>query len=198
MDTLTAGFADPVLAAQATFRAVMDATARPGTVVPVIDTVAAPPPLAAATAAVALMLVDGDTPVWLDPRLAAAPEVAAWLRFHTGAPLVDRPADAAFAILADPAAAPPFEDFSLGTLDDPDRSATLILQVERFDHGAPLVLSGPGIADRATLRAAPLPPDMVARLAANRALFPRGVDLILTAGHAVAALPRSVMPVTER
>jgi alpha-D-ribose 1-methylphosphonate 5-triphosphate synthase subunit PhnH len=40
--------------------------------------------------------------------------------------------------------------------------------------------------------AQPLPPDFQARLAANRALFPRGVDLILVSPDAVAALPRSV------
>ena len=42
------------------------------------------------------------------------------------------------------------------------------------------VVTDKGIVDLAA--AAPsLPPDMVARLTANRALFPRGVDLILTA-----------------
>jgi alpha-D-ribose 1-methylphosphonate 5-triphosphate synthase subunit PhnH len=42
------------------------------------------------------------------------------------------------------------------------------------------------------LRAAPLPADMLARLADNRALFPCGVDLILVTADEVAALPRSV------
>ena len=36
----------------------------------------------------ALTLCDHDTPVWLDPVLAASEAVAGWLRFHTGAPLV--------------------------------------------------------------------------------------------------------------
>jgi alpha-D-ribose 1-methylphosphonate 5-triphosphate synthase subunit PhnH len=37
-----------------------------------------------------------------------------------------------------------------------------------------------------------LPPDFAALWAANHALFPRGVDLMLCAGNDVAALPRSV------
>jgi len=37
-----------------------------------------------------------------------------------------------------------------------------------------------------------LPADFAARWAANHALFPRGVDVILCAGTSVAALPRSV------
>jgi len=40
--------------------------------------------------------------------------------------------------------------------------------------------------------AQPLPQDFQTRIAANRALFPRGVDVILVSPNAVAALPRSV------
>jgi alpha-D-ribose 1-methylphosphonate 5-triphosphate synthase subunit PhnH len=38
-----------------------------------------------------------------------------------------------------------------------------------------------------------LPADLHDRLVANRALFPRGVDLILVSANSVAALPRSVV-----
>jgi len=37
-----------------------------------------------------------------------------------------------------------------------------------------------------------LPDDFTARWANNRALFPRGVDVILVAGTDIAALPRTV------
>jgi alpha-D-ribose 1-methylphosphonate 5-triphosphate synthase subunit PhnH len=43
----------------------------------------------------------------------------------------------------------------------------------------------------------PLPLDLGERLLANRALFPRGVDLILVAPGAVVALPRSVRVAAE-
>jgi alpha-D-ribose 1-methylphosphonate 5-triphosphate synthase subunit PhnH len=56
-----------------------------------------------------------------------------------------------------------------------------------------LSLSGPGIAARTTLAAEPLPLDFRDRLSANRALFPRGIDVILVSPEAVAALPRSVV-----
>ena len=59
-------------------------------------------------------------------------------------------------------------------------------------------LSGPGIAGACSFATAPLPPDFPARLAANRTLFPRGVDVILVSPDAVAALPRSVTAATER
>ncbi len=47
-------------------------------------------------------------------RLAGAPEVAGWLRFHTGAPIVAEPDAAAFALIGDPARLPPFDAFNLG------------------------------------------------------------------------------------
>jgi alpha-D-ribose 1-methylphosphonate 5-triphosphate synthase subunit PhnH len=86
---------------------------------------------------------------------------------------------------------PPLAAFAQGSDAYPDRSATLIVQVESFT-GAALALSGPGIDGSTTLAASPLPADFAAQLAANRALFPRGVDVILCASGEVAALPRSV------
>jgi alpha-D-ribose 1-methylphosphonate 5-triphosphate synthase subunit PhnH len=67
-----------------------------------------------------------------------------------------------------------------------------VLQVEDFGSGDGLLLSGPGIADVRNFSAQPLPGDFQARIAANRALFPRGVDVVLVSPEAVAALPRSV------
>jgi alpha-D-ribose 1-methylphosphonate 5-triphosphate synthase subunit PhnH len=194
---LTAAFADPVHASQVTFRAVMDALARPGMIVSLATTVAAPSPLDPAAAAVALTLLDYETPVWLDGALLATREIADWIRFHTGAPITSDPRTAAFAFVADGAQAPAFEAFSLGTPEYPDRSTTIVLQVARFSAGESLTLAGPGITGTQTFSASPLPNNFRAQLMANRALFPRGVDLILVSDNAVAALPRSVRVVTD-
>jgi alpha-D-ribose 1-methylphosphonate 5-triphosphate synthase subunit PhnH len=192
-----ADFPASVLAAQSNFRAILDATASPGTVRSVAADVTAPEPLTAGAAAVALTLCDNDTPVWLDSALGDSEAVCQWLRFHCGCKLVDAPGDAGFAFVSAAAELPPFESFNLGTPDYPDRSTTIVLTVETLQAGPPLVLTGPGIRDRAVLRAAPLPADMAARLADNRALFPRGVDLILVTATEVAALPRSVRLVPQ-
>jgi alpha-D-ribose 1-methylphosphonate 5-triphosphate synthase subunit PhnH len=190
--TSSAGPPESVLAAQATFRAVLDAMASPGSVRPLAATIGAPPPLFNAAAAVALTLCDHDTPVWLAEALRGSAPVCAWLRLHCGCRLVSEPREAAFAFVSAPRELPPIEAFSLGTPDYPDRSATIVIQVESLRKGQRLALSGPGIRDRAVLHATGLPDDMPARLAANRALFPRGADFILASGAEIAALPRSV------
>jgi alpha-D-ribose 1-methylphosphonate 5-triphosphate synthase subunit PhnH len=192
---LAPAFDDPALASQAVFRTVMEAVARPGLPRPLASRLAAPPPLRATAAAVALTLLDYETPFWLDHGLAASGEVAAWLKFHTGAPHTGDSAQAAFAFVS--AALPAFDVFAPGSLEYPDRSTTLVVQVETFDHGEALTLSGPGIAGTRQFSAAPLPPDFRARLLANREMFPRGVDLILVSDTAVAALPRSVRVATQ-
>jgi alpha-D-ribose 1-methylphosphonate 5-triphosphate synthase subunit PhnH len=191
-----AELANPVFAAQATFRAVLDAMARPGTIHP-IDVAGAPSPLSPTAAAVALTLCDHDTPVWLDAALRASVPVIEWLRFHCNAPIVDRPRDAAFAFLSAARELPPFSDFNIGTPDYPDRSTTIAIQVASLRTGARLTLTGPGIPERRSFHVDPLPHDFSDQFAANRARFPCGVDLLLVADGEVAALPRTARLVNE-
>src|SRR3974377_1973251 len=101
---LPAGFADKVLSAQTTFRSVMEAMARPGSVQRVIAPVGTPPHLMRGTAAIALTLFDHDTPIWLDPCLSETMEVSRWLKFHSGAPVVDDPSIASFALIGEASA----------------------------------------------------------------------------------------------
>ncbi|MDW6025561.1 phosphonate C-P lyase system protein PhnH [Mesorhizobium sp. BAC0120] len=135
-DTIEGGFANPVFDAQAVFKAVMDAMARPGTVMPVKALASPPEPLSATAAAVALTLCDHDTPLWLDSQLAASAAVYSWLGFHTGAPLVEVPAQAAFALAASPGRLPPLGNFGRGSQEYPDRSTTIVLQVDALSSDA--------------------------------------------------------------
>ncbi|HTV67824.1 MAG TPA: phosphonate C-P lyase system protein PhnH [Rhizobiaceae bacterium] len=191
-ETIDGGFAEPVFAAQSVFRAVMDAMARPGTVQPIASLATPPKPLSATAAAVALTLCDHDTPLWLDPSLAASAEVKAWLGFHSGAPIETSPTAAHFALVSDPAELVALENFAQGSQEYPDRSATLILQVTSLTDGAPLVLEGPGIETKTQISPHPLPRHFVEQWKQNRARFPRGIDIVLAAPGAIACLPRTV------
>lgn len=185
---LPPGFADPVVDAQRAFRAVLDAMAHPGRVV-TLTALSAPAPLEAAAAAVCLALLDYDTPLWLDPAAATA-EVVAFLRFHCGAPLVEAPAAARFAVIADAARQPSLEAFDPGGDERPDLSATLLLQVAGLAAGRGARLTGPGIEGEARLEVSGAP-DLWPALRANAARFPRGVDVVLCSGARLAALPRT-------
>jgi alpha-D-ribose 1-methylphosphonate 5-triphosphate synthase subunit PhnH len=190
-DHIAGGFARPVFDAQTIFRAVMDAMARPGSVRPAEPLARPPLPLSPVAAAIALTLCDHDTPLWLDPSLREAPAVTGWLGFHTGAPLTDTPADAHFALVADPAGLIALENFAQGSQEYPDRSTTLILQVESLVSGDNLLLEGPGIERTALIAPSALPRHFVEQWKQNRARFPRGVDVAFAAPEGVACLPRT-------
>lgn len=191
MTALAPAFADPVFDAQVTFRTVMNAMARPGTVASVRCDLSPPAPLSLGAAAIALALLDYETPFWLDQPLADSSSVAQWLRFHTGAPQVDDPSQAAFAFVADPENAPAFDRFALGSMEYPDRSTTLVMQVEGLSNLPSLRLFGPGIAETRSFSATPLPDNFLTQIERNRAIFPRGIDLVFVTDDAIAALPRS-------
>jgi alpha-D-ribose 1-methylphosphonate 5-triphosphate synthase subunit PhnH len=188
---LRSGFADPVRDSQAVFRLAMRAMSAPGSIVPVGTMLSPPQPLLGPAAALLLVLCDFETPVWCDRPLADNPDVADFLRFHTGARLVLSPAEAAFAVVADSRRLPALTKFASGTRDYPDRSSTVLVQVERLEPRG-WRLEGPGIRHFARLCAAPLPASFLTELAANRSRFPCGVDIFLATQRAIAALPRSI------
>jgi alpha-D-ribose 1-methylphosphonate 5-triphosphate synthase subunit PhnH len=188
---LPAGFADKVLSAQSTFRSVMDAMARPGRVQRIAPTSGKPAAMMQGTAAIALTLFDHDTPIWLDAAMSATPDVAKWLKFHTSAPVVADSSIASFALVGSPQNLPSLDRFAFGSNEYPDRSTTLILQVESLTDGPALELRGPGIDGTTTLQASIQPQDLFERLAVNAALFPRGIDVVLVHGDTIVAIPRT-------
>jgi alpha-D-ribose 1-methylphosphonate 5-triphosphate synthase subunit PhnH len=184
------GLADPVLDSQRIFRGVLDAMSHPGRIVALGGDDAVPGPLHPATEAVCLALVDFETSLWLDPAGRTA-DVMAHLRFHCGCSIVDEPASARFAVVADPERMPDLDRFDAGTDEYPDRSATIIVQVDMLSAGVGRRLTGPGIESEVRLDAPGLPERFWEGLRANHGRFPRGVDVLLTAGSRLAALPRT-------
>jgi len=63
MKQLTPGFADPVLDAQACFRAILEAMSRPGRIQRIAAHITPPAPLCTAAGAALLSLADADTPL---------------------------------------------------------------------------------------------------------------------------------------
>jgi len=187
---LAGGFTDPVFQAQTVFRLLMDGMSRPGTTQSVPMDVGQPSPMGRAAGAVALALCDADTPVWLQAGLlkSGAPE---WIGFHTGAPTAPDKSAASFAFMQANDGICSFGLFALGTQEYPDRSTTLVIEVASLAEGRSLTLSGPGIKGNVSVRVAGLPDIFFSIWNDNRMLFPRGADVILTAGDSLLCLPRT-------
>lgn len=189
-DTLLRGFGDQTLDATACFRTVLEAMARPARPVPLPVTPPAPKGLNAGTVAVLLTLADFETPIWLGPGTSST-EARQHLTFHTGSPLTPAPDTAAFAVISHADDPMVLDDLPLGTDDYPDRSATVICQVDALTPEAGDAFSGPGIETRHRLEIAGLADSLWQRIDANTWLFPRGLDWLFTTATHVAALPRT-------
>jgi alpha-D-ribose 1-methylphosphonate 5-triphosphate synthase subunit PhnH len=187
---LSPGLADIAHDSQRLFRDVLDAFAHPGRIVSLRQPPAGVAPLSAAATAFLLTLVDRDTPLWLAPSLSS-PAVRDFIRFHTGAPLVEWEPQALFAIVTTDRA-PLLDGFAIGTDPYPDRSATLVLEVPSLTGGTTRRLRGPGIDGHTAVAIAGLADTFWAEWTANHLLFPCGVDLVFAAGNDLLALPRSI------
>jgi alpha-D-ribose 1-methylphosphonate 5-triphosphate synthase subunit PhnH len=187
-------YTDSVRQSQATFRHILDAMARPGTCHRIADAPNAVGALNAASTAVALTLLDESTPVWLDDE-ADTPALRTFLSFHCGCPFVVSSGEAAFALIA--GQIPDLECFNPGTDEFPEISATVVAQVAAVDTGADLFLAGPGIQTVAGLADPGLPASFWRAWDEVAALYPCGVDVVLTAGERLVCLPRSVRRVQD-
>lgn len=193
------GFDHPATDSQAVFRRVLDALSRPGRPVDVPAVGQVPHGGHAAAARTLLALLDSECTVWLSDSLrdgAARP----WLTFHTGCRCVDDPAKARFLWLAQGDAWPALAALDAGDDAYPDQSATCVMEVtlrpsdthRPTDGTQPLGwLRGPGVNGTLPLAVDGLPTDFAAQWRANRAAFPRGVDVLLATDGQLLGLPRS-------
>lgn len=184
---------DPVHDTQSTFRIVLKALSEPGLIQTIAKEVQCPAPMFASTAALCLTLADFETAVWLD-RAANNAALITYLRFHCGCRLVEAMAEAAFAVVTDArqlGAENALEKFAQGTMEYPDRSTTLFVQVPGLDDGPTRYLSGPGIAHRHAINVSGLPDNFDAMWQKNVAGFPMGVDLVFCHGSRILGLPRT-------
>lgn len=162
--------------AQHTFRAVLDALARPGTVRRLPTA-----PLRRVPAALlpVLALADLDTPTCV----LVEPGAAGWadaLATATSAP--EAPLHAARLVAAlRPLRPEELATMPRGSTAAPEEGALVAVAVPGLDGGPALRLSGPGIAGEYTITPRGLPADLLAARTDAVAAFPAGVDLLLVA-----------------
>jgi alpha-D-ribose 1-methylphosphonate 5-triphosphate synthase subunit PhnH len=149
-----------------------------------------PAGIEAATASALLTLADYETPIWIPPSLRDT-AAGAWLRFHCGAMLVTDPQAAVFAVVDGMSNEPSLAAFNPGTDQFPDRSTTIIVQCSTLEGGDAVALTGPGIERSRVIAPSGLRANFWEEAAVNAALYPVGIDIILSCGNSVIGLPRS-------
>ena len=200
-----AGFADGVLATQATFRVLLDAMARPGRIghlpgatlrgIEPLPSCLPGAPMSVAMAALLLTLLDAETTIGL--RGSFASEAAKrWLRFHTGVKEARPGSEAHVVVRAGELGDGAWASFDCGTDEAPQRGATVLVEVDGLmatstPDSTTVRLQGPGIETTQRLAVAGVPLAFWHRRIAQQAEFPRGVDLVLVSDTGIAALPRS-------
>lgn len=175
--------------AQADFRALLGALARPGTLETITLVPGVPPALT-----VAAGLADVEVPLCV---LAEEPEEeqARALHLATSAPGAGL-GEARMVVALRPPAEDEIAALSRGDALHPELGARLILAVTGLSDadgtGTALTLSGPGVPGTRRIHVAGPPPEVFRALAAANTAFPAGVDTFLVAADGtVAGLPRS-------
>jgi alpha-D-ribose 1-methylphosphonate 5-triphosphate synthase subunit PhnH len=166
---------------QQVFRGLLDGFSYPGRITACAD------PETTACLAILIALVDGETTLF-DPQQLLSP--ALWARLETRPSI---PEKAAF-ILFDGALAPDFKP-CIGTLDTPEKGATILLRVSALHPDLSgtvrLQLSGPGIDATTSISVDGLHPAWITARQKWISAFPLGVDLLLCDEHHFVAIPRT-------
>lgn len=185
------GFENPAADSGKTFRAILDAMARPGRVYRAGTTLSSQTGLDPATSAVALTLLDFETRVWTDLDEGAA--ARSWIAFHCGAPFVENVAEADFAVITRPEEMALLDSFRAGSEREPHLSATLVIQVEELLVGQGRSFSGPGIEAVHLLDPKGIADHFWEGRSLAAAMFPTGVDVVFTCNDRIAAMPRTTV-----
>ena len=187
------GFQDSTHDSQNTFRVLLNALSRPGTINEIAVQLTPPSGLNLAGAAACLTLLDLETQVWLQPGLDR--ETKNWLLFHTGCRFTEDTNKADFAIIGDLNNMPDLSQFKQGTPVYPENSTTLLIQVGTF-HETSLqkqtpMITGAGINQQISMPIN-LPNSFWQQWQQNHNSYPLGIDIYFFNNHSeVIGLPRT-------
>ncbi len=129
------------------------------------------------------------TPLFIDPKIGN-PLLLRTLCLHTNVPIATRLDDADFVLLSGNRFSYDLMALSCGSEVEPEKSTTVIVEVEGMHDGPCLKLTGPGIKTHRII--SPRLPGSVRDYLCNRPhAFPTGLDFLFTSGKKLFAIPRS-------
>ena len=189
--SLAEGYETHSIEASHDFRVLMNAMSRPGTLQKVTAGTDSVNGLNAGSIVAALTLCDHETTVFVEESDAGA-EIREFLSFRCGCLLTEELEQADFAFFGTVPGTDVLERLKIGNSQYPDRSATLIAQVDTMSEGDGLLLEGPGIFNLHALSIPAISSELVEWWTTNNDRFPLGIDMILTTNDAIVGLPRTV------
>ncbi|MGK7952848.1 MAG: phosphonate C-P lyase system protein PhnH [Xenococcaceae cyanobacterium] len=191
MITNLPGLNDLVHDSQNTFRVLLNALSRPGTINEITVELTPPAGLNIACTAACLTLLDLETLVWLQPGLNE--EVKNWLLFHTGCRFTEDTRQANFAVVWDFDNLPHLSQYKQGTPVYPEDSTTLLIQVRmeniRANDCSPQ-LTGAGINQQITMPIN-LSDSFWQQWQQNHNSYPLGIDIYFFSEDKIIGLPRT-------
>jgi alpha-D-ribose 1-methylphosphonate 5-triphosphate synthase subunit PhnH len=188
---MQAGFEDVTHASQGIFRHVMQAISRPDSIQELPNYLSHTNFGQAGSLQLLLALLDAQTYLYASRGLIQAGFID-YLRFHTACQLTDDLASAQFVWLDSNDQIPSLADFQLGTDEYPDAGASLFLDVSNITLGSgALRIKGPGIAAPVQVDVVGLAQNFWQQRQAQQLLFPRGIDIFLSAQNRLLGIPRS-------
>ncbi|MCE0495284.1 phosphonate C-P lyase system protein PhnH [Vibrio salinus] len=195
MNMISQAFQDEVHDSQQCFRRLLKAMSEPGTIV-TLDRCDGFGALMPATTQVLLTMADAMTSLWFSSQLQSDSDISDNIRFHCSAPVVMSQQEADFAVFSSRDQSEYdwlSPQFDIGDEAYPDRSATVIVEVESFYEGSELTLTGPGIRQERVVCLGGLSESLFSYLEQRqeRVAFPLGVDFIFTSGRQVMCFPRT-------
>lgn len=176
----------------ATFQAVLNALEHPGAAVRLAGPDNLPWPLNEASAGLLAAWVNQETPVWTD--LCWASEPVDWLLQTCGCSLVTEPCMAKVGFVADPQQIPPLKQFFLGEDERPEKFTTLIAQVSAFPPQSRKLRGAVAEGRCCNPWSTGLPVRFWSDWGDQRRHLSLGIDVFLTCGDSLVALPRGLQP----
>ncbi|WP_321494075.1 phosphonate C-P lyase system protein PhnH [uncultured Desulfobacter sp.] len=185
------GFISETGDSQQIFRKLLTAMAHPGTILDTDLNLECPGSLNPATGAILLTFLDFETTLWSDLD-SGTPEIR-WICFHTGAPVTPLENCAAFALVTDSGDLEDHSRFNPGTLEAPDHSTTLVIQVQELTDRGRIKLCGPGIETENHLKLTGIRSGFLSQRTRMNENYPLGIDMIFTCGSRFTCLPRTTL-----
>lgn len=169
---------DPVLRHTAVFRRLLQVSSRPGNVVSLADLIRPDQLIKTLNPLIELItltLCDVETSFCFSSNQTAAHQLAQLSASHLVSP---EQADLIVILLGDDPL-PLIETAKTGDLISPDRSASLLIEVEKLSADQDYALSGPGIKDITHMGITGLDRAWVQAFTDKNSEFPCGIDLFL-------------------